>query len=180
MEMLVVVIILGILASIAMPQYQQAVYKARYVKIIPLVNSLRKAEEEYWLTHRRYTYDFSTLGFGAQGFSSAGSSGSEGSHNRASTLRNRRGDAVLQIQENGGGTPIVAGYLTRGGSTIGYVVYLDKNDRNGTNTSAMARKWCYSYTTDAADWRYKLCTAVTGARTPQENWEGPTRFQFPK
>ena len=48
-ELLVVVLIIGILAAVAVPQYQKAVAKARATQIITIANSVRKAIELYRL-----------------------------------------------------------------------------------------------------------------------------------
>ena len=48
-ELLVVVLIIGILAAVALPQYQQAVDKARFTQVILQVEGLIKAEELYHL-----------------------------------------------------------------------------------------------------------------------------------
>ena len=60
-ELLVVVLIIGILAAVALPQYQQAVDKARYAELISLVSTLAKAEEIYFMPNGQYTDDFSEL-----------------------------------------------------------------------------------------------------------------------
>ncbi len=54
-ELLVVVLIIGILASVALPQYERAVKKARLMKLAPLAKALADAEEVYWLSNNRYT-----------------------------------------------------------------------------------------------------------------------------
>ena len=48
-ELLVVVLIIGILAAVALPQYEKVVAKVRFTKVILQVEGLRKAEELYYL-----------------------------------------------------------------------------------------------------------------------------------
>ena len=60
-ELLVVVLIIGILAAVALPQYQKAVKKTRLVRLIPIAASLAQAEEDYFLANGNYTDDFNAL-----------------------------------------------------------------------------------------------------------------------
>ena len=60
-ELLVVVLIIGILAAIAVPQYQKAVLKAELHKGIPLVESLYQAQHAYYLTHGNFATDIDAL-----------------------------------------------------------------------------------------------------------------------
>ena len=56
-EMLVVVLIIGILAGIALPQYQMAVTKAKVASILPLMRRWKDALTEYKLQHGDYDVD---------------------------------------------------------------------------------------------------------------------------
>lgn len=60
-ELLIVVLIIGILASIALPSYQTAVDKARFMELRSSVETLAKAEEVYYDTHGKYTTDKEAL-----------------------------------------------------------------------------------------------------------------------
>ena len=50
-ELLVVVLIIGILAAVAVPQYQKAVDRSRAVQAVQLVDSLKKATQIWMLEH---------------------------------------------------------------------------------------------------------------------------------
>ena len=56
-ELLVVVLIIGILAAVALPQYQLAVDKSRLAGAISLAQSLRKAQEIYYMSNNAYSVD---------------------------------------------------------------------------------------------------------------------------
>jgi prepilin-type N-terminal cleavage/methylation domain-containing protein len=60
-ELLVVVLIIGILAAIALPQYQKTVAKSRYQQLIVTGNAIRDAEERYYLANDEYTNNLDDL-----------------------------------------------------------------------------------------------------------------------
>jgi prepilin-type N-terminal cleavage/methylation domain-containing protein len=60
-ELLVVVIIIGILAAIAIPQYQKAVERANVSKVLPLLRSVYDAQQRHFLTYGNYATTFDQL-----------------------------------------------------------------------------------------------------------------------
>ena len=61
LELLVVVLIIGILAAVAVPQYQKAVWKSRAVDMMNLVKSVGEAEKIYFMANGNYASSFSDL-----------------------------------------------------------------------------------------------------------------------
>ena len=60
-ELLVVVLIIGILAAIALPQYNKALWKSRYTTLKVIVKSIADAEERYYLVNNAYTTEIDSL-----------------------------------------------------------------------------------------------------------------------
>lgn len=60
-ELLVVILIIGILAAIAVPQYQVAVAKSQYMQAIVLATALYNAQEVYALSNGAWTADLDQL-----------------------------------------------------------------------------------------------------------------------
>ncbi len=61
-ELLVVVLIIGILAAIALPQYEKTVNKAKVAEALTVLSALVQAEEVYYLANGSYTEDMDNLG----------------------------------------------------------------------------------------------------------------------
>ncbi len=60
-ELLVVVLIIGVLAAIAIPQYQKAVLKSKFSSLMPTTKAIRDGQEAYYLTNSRYADSIAKL-----------------------------------------------------------------------------------------------------------------------
>ena len=61
LELLVVVLIIGILAAIALPQYQLAIDKTKFANLQEMASSIKKAYKHYFLIHNTATKNFDDL-----------------------------------------------------------------------------------------------------------------------
>jgi len=66
-ELLVVVLIIGILAAVALPQYEKAIEKARAAEAMVFLSNLEKAERIHFNATGSFTHDLSSLEIDVRG-----------------------------------------------------------------------------------------------------------------
>ena len=60
-ELLVVVLIIGILAAVALPQYEKAVMRSRFAQIVTAARSITQAQQSFYMANGVYTTDLNNL-----------------------------------------------------------------------------------------------------------------------
>ena len=139
-ELLVVVLIIGILAAIALPQYQTAVMKSRFATMIPVVKGLSDAQEVYYMENGQYAASFDDLSVSLP----SGCVSTQGVGSRF-----KCGKICYEISTEG--TKVFADT----GGVLTYIVF-------GKNSSSLGRRVC-SVTNNhsQANIAHKVCKSMT-------------------
>ncbi len=142
-ELLVVVLIIGILAAVALPQYQKAVDKARFMKLLTPVDSISKAIDAYYLANGDFPTQWDELGI-----TLPGTVDSTGKY-----LYNENSSLGLSYQ----------GVYVRDNAMPGLTLYRFSDYRTDRFAGKIA---CYALTDDPR--ALALCKNLSGKTTPDE------------
>ncbi|MBO7237871.1 MAG: prepilin-type N-terminal cleavage/methylation domain-containing protein [Elusimicrobiaceae bacterium] len=162
-ELLVVVLIIGILAAIALPQYQKAVLKAKLHTGIPLVESLYQAQQAYKMANGDFASDIDDLAVDVPGRESC----TKTQNIAMSKYACKYGtigiyDTASDVQ-----------YIVKG-SAIAYLHYL-KDYESGDLERKAGEVWCFAETENkAANQVCKSMGGTFGNSTPN-SW---TRYKI--
>ena len=151
-ELLVVVLIIGILASIALPQYRAAVYRAQYVKLINLVDPLQKSAKRYRLAAGEYPTSFEDLDTDFPGNITF--------DYKTSTYHYRYYDGFPNTGNNLMVNKAGSWYATN--QRNAYVVFAE--DANISDAALRGKVMCYASSTDKAS--QTVCKRETGKSSP--------------
>ena len=121
-ELLVVVLIIGILASVALPQYQKAVEKARMTEAVILVRAIANAHQVFYMANGRYAtqYEMELLDIEVPGSLTTALGGK----------RIKTKYFIYSPNTDGGGTLAVAQHTAQNGSFGVYYIFISQNDPN--------------------------------------------------
>ncbi len=155
-ELLVVVLIIGILAAVALPQYEKAVMKSRVAKILPWFKELKRGRDLYILDGGRNI----CLDLGA--FADAAGIGYESA---TFTGDNTYCNYTLKISSdwvfrsvNGG---VYSTTFTEPGTNRGFFLYMVLNPSSakilGADPGAV-------FCMPTGDWAKKMCRAITNTQ----------------
>ncbi len=118
-ELLVVVLIIGILATVAVPQYQKAVEKSRATQALVLLKALHQAQKAYFLANGIYATKFEQLDVDMPAWT-----GHEQARTATGTTDTRsNGEWSLQILNDGYSDAVLLGRLTGKYAGTGFSLY---------------------------------------------------------
>ncbi len=160
-ELLVVVLIIGILAAVAVPQYQKAVLKSRFATVKEMAQSLANAEELYYLANGKYTINFEELDI------SLPPSENEETDEKTYSLRSFK-DWRCRIYQGTTNSYANCG-ITQTNNTMGFQIYM----RHG-KADFVGERWCVAGQTDLTSLANQVCKSETGKEAPSEKDSGAT------
>ena len=157
-ELLVVVLIIGILAAVAVPQYQKAVLKSRFATLKHLAKSIAQAEEVYYLANNKYTPDVRNLDIDLP---TPSSTDIEQSLTGYGQYYYPWGKCTLEIVENTV-ADVSCTLQKENVKVLSYFNYLTHSQREPGKSA------CLSYS--AANNSYNVCQNDTGLTTPTNDY----------
>lgn len=123
-ELLVVVLIIGILAAIALPQYEKAVEKSKAAQAFSIIRTFAAAQEDYYLANGTYATTFDDL---AVDIPWMGNITWINSYNNPAKSN---ADWSVQIYNQSYGQGISVGRISGLYAGAGFVYLLKSNDKN--------------------------------------------------
>ncbi len=156
-ELLVVVLIIGILAAIALPQYEKAVEKSRAGQVLSLLRSVGDANQRYYMANGKYAEKFDDLDVTVPW------TGTDKYFNNSSDVRSD-GEWSVQLVDANRNVGVEGVYLGRltGKYKGGGFAFLGKNTSGIANGSVICvERTCCGVLFEGS--RGDYCTKVIGA-----------------
>ncbi len=159
-ELLVVILIIGILAAVALPQYQMAVLKSRFTQAKAVVNALAQAQEVYYLANGTYSHSYDDLDIDTPAYKEETENISDGI-NRPHRIFSWGACTLWQVD-------VVS---CRVGDVL-YEKYYDHSAKPGVTL-------CSVYNTDLSSNENKLCKSETGKTAPETTGDNYVTWVYP-
>ena len=157
-ELLVVILIIGILAAVALPQYNLAVAKSRYATLKSLTSSIAQAQEVYYLAHGEYTLDWNALNITLPNVKNCMD------FTTYNTCYFDWGHCLIQKQN--------IDRATCSRDSTGFSIYFNNAPRYA------GQRRCYSTGDDLTTLQSKVCKSETHADAPSDDIEPPSGFHM--
>ncbi len=152
-ELLVVVLIIGILAAVALPQYQKAVWKSRTSEMASLLRSIAQAQEAYYMASGTYTHDWDELALEVNLQPTTDAPCGLGWQ----TARWKKGMFTLADSTNSGIYSFVSAAYHEGPYTCGGLTYALEDN---TDTHIPKGLYCFQYPSRQQDFCPKIMNAT--------------------
>ena len=155
-ELLVVVLIIGILAAVALPQYQKAVLKSRFSGVISNTATIAKALEIYYLANSTYPSSLQDIDISISGCTSS-----------ATYISCPNADYYYWHWEDSAGKTenFIAGLL-KNKLGLAYLQYTQGG--NSYIPSRAKQKYCWADSTNNA--ANQICQSMQGTPDGTDNW----------
>ena len=163
-ELLVVVLIIGILAAVALPQYQKAVWKARYTQAKVIAKNIANAQEIYYMANGEYSQSLEDLDIDIPATSYT-------SNGHGATFS--WGWCGLDILPDTGRYDIQCVLQNNGSDFLRYVLAFEHN-----TYETVKKSQCISHSKNANDLNYQVCVNETGKKTGISWGANPTGFEY--
>ena len=159
-ELLVVVLIIGILAAVALPQYQKAVWKSRLTQAKTMAKSLAEAQEIFYLANGTYTQEVDALSLDLPGTTCAVS----GNYIKCTTSW---GDC-----QTGTVVPVAECFIYKNGSRyLGFTRWLEHSPYPKVRS-------CIAYSTNLSDIANQTCKSETGRTAPNNSFDNYLQWHY--
>lgn len=156
-ELLVVVLIIGILAAVALPQYQKAVLRSRYAQTQILARNVYDALQRYYMANGDYPPNLAELDIQLPGTFGD-------NHNHVVFGRYH-----CRYFYGDSGTTDSIYCVINGGGFLGTRYFLYKN------SPGKVKRYCIANSTEEKE--QEICKAETGA-TPFDNGSGGMHYEY--
>ena len=169
-ELLVVVLIIGILAAVAVPQYQKAVEKSRAATVLSLLKAVGQAQERYKMTNGVYATSFDELDVDVPPWT-----GHKKWYTVSGAEKDTRSNAEWSVAlKQVGATVVTMGHIAGPYAGAGFFYYLEGGDDipTGTILCTEQRKGGINYTGEKGSYCLKIM------RAGKETTANDTRYQW--